>query len=289
MAYQQAAANQQALLRANDANAGLSEKAAADEQKNAGRFQNAIVAVTEEELGRATFQLLHAGIRRILVEKPGAVDAAELRELQAVAQKTSSEVFIGYNRRFYASVLKAREIINQDGGVISFNFDFTERSHRMIDAKKPAVIKKEWFFHNSSHVVDMAFYLGGTPKQMQAYVAGFLEWHQGPGRFAGAGVTKNGAVFSYHSCWDGPSRWGVEILTLQHRLIFRPLEKLQVQMLSSFDILPVEIDDSLDLKFKHGIYRQAESFLKKDASEIPTLADQVAMLPIFHQILTGKA
>lgn len=38
MAYQQAAANQQALLRANDVNAGLSEKAAADEQKNAGRF-----------------------------------------------------------------------------------------------------------------------------------------------------------------------------------------------------------------------------------------------------------
>ena len=36
---------------------------------------------------------------------------------------------------------------------------------------------------------------------------------------AGAGVTENGALFSYHANWEAPGRWSVEIMTKKRRLM----------------------------------------------------------------------
>jgi len=68
-------------------------------------------------------------------------------------------------------------------------------------------------------------------------------------------------LFSYQANWFAPGRWGVEILTKDSRLIFRPLEKLQVQKNRSVAVDFVEIDDRLDRDFKPGLLRQTEFFL----------------------------
>ena len=44
---------------------------------------------------------------------------------------------VGFNRRFYSSVLKAKDIIHEDGGVKSFFFEFTEWSHVIAGLKNP--------------------------------------------------------------------------------------------------------------------------------------------------------
>ena len=36
---------------------------------------------------------------------------------------------MAYNRRFYASTMKAREIIQSEGGVRNFHFEMTEWAH----------------------------------------------------------------------------------------------------------------------------------------------------------------
>jgi hypothetical protein len=77
-------------------------------------------------------------------------------------------------------------------------------------------------------------------------------------------------------------------MTAKHKLIFRPMEKLQAQKLGSFDIIPIEVDDSLDREIKPGVALQVESFIKSEGKKIPTLAEQVEMLSIFDQILTGR-
>lgn len=48
--------------------------------------------------------------KHVLVEKPGALNAAELREVQAAAAKTGAKVRIGYNHRFHPALQKARAI-----------------------------------------------------------------------------------------------------------------------------------------------------------------------------------
>jgi predicted dehydrogenase len=225
-------------------------------------IKSAIVAVNLEELAQTAIDLMDCGIHNILLEKPGGVNAEEIRRIKDKAKATGSKVWIAYNRRFYASVLKAQEIIKNDGGVKSFNFEFTEWSHIILDKVKSEVAKNNWFLVNSTHVVDMAFFLGGFPEKLETFTAGGCDWHPDSAIFSGSGVSKNGALFSYQSNWLAPGRWSVEILTLNNRLIFRPLEKLQTQKPKSVGIEFVDIDDRLDVEFKPGFYKQTKYFFK---------------------------
>ena len=222
----------------------------------------AIVAVSVEQLCRTAINLMDFGIRKILLEKPGGLNAKEIKLVRDKARDTGTGILIGYNRRFYASVLKAQQIIEEDEGVKSFNFEFTEWPSMIQKHIKNEDVKKNWFLANSTHVVDLAFFLGGEPKELKSFTTGGYDWHPAATVFSGAGITKNGALFSYQANWAGPGRWGVEVITDHRRLIFRPLEKLQVQLNGSVAIEPIEIDDRLDIDFKPGLFKQTELFLK---------------------------
>lgn len=244
----------------------------------------AIVAVTENLLGKVTIELLQKGVKKILVEKPGGLDYKDIRKVEKTAIRSKANVFVGYNRRFYASVLKAKEIIEIDGGVSSFNFEFTEWGHVILDYPKAEGVWDEWFLQNSSHVVDLAFYLGGNPKKFDNYIAGTSNWHSRATVYAGSGITEKGALFTYHANWAAPGRWGVEILTSKHRLYLRPMEKLQIQRLGSVSIDFVQIDDELDTKFKPGLYRQVEDFLLNNGKKMLTISEQVKNLDYYKKI-----
>ena len=53
--------------------------------------------------------------KHVLLEKPGARGAAELREVVAAAQATGARVKVGYNHRFHPAFLRIREIL--EGGM----------------------------------------------------------------------------------------------------------------------------------------------------------------------------
>lgn len=223
--------------------------------------KKAIIAVSEDELGKVTLTLLDYGFSLILVEKPGCFDYTELARVKSKAEKIKAEIFVGYNRRFYSSVIKAQELIKKDGGLLSFHFEFTEWSHVMATLKKAAGIKARWFFHNSTHVLDLAFFLGGKPKKLSTYITGGLLWHPSGSIYSGAGISESGAPFSYFANWEAPGRWGLELMTKKHRLILKPLEKLFCQTIENLELEETAIDSTLDTQFKPGLYRQVVSFL----------------------------
>lgn len=235
----------------------------------------AIVAVNVDALAMTTLQLLRSGVKRILVEKPAALNQAELQQIQQAATANGAAVYIAYNRRFYAAVLHALQMIEEDGGLLSCNFEFTEWSHVIEGLTKGPGVKENWFLCNSTHVVDLAFYLAGKPLQMNCYTKGSLSWHPSASIFAGAGVTDRGAVFSYQANWGAPGRWGVEALTANFRFIFRPMESLQIMRKGSVRIESVEINDSLDQTFKPGLYEQVTRFLEGQVAGFCTLDQQV--------------
>jgi predicted dehydrogenase len=240
-----------------------------------------IVTVDAQYLSDVSKKLMNFGIKRLLVEKPGALTLPDIGKMKELAEKKRSKIFIAYNRRFYSSVLKAKDMIKDDGGCLSFVFEFTEWSHVIKDLKKSEEEKKRWFIANSTHVVDLAFYLGGTPKHIECFTMGGLDWHPSASVFSGAGITDTGALFSYHANWAAPGRWGVEVLTRKHRLILRPLEELQVQNLGSVNIEKVELDDRLDKSFKPGLYRETESFLTGAYDHLKPLADQAKDMQLY--------
>jgi hypothetical protein len=78
------------------------------------------------------------------------------------------------------------------------------------------------------------------------------------------------------------------MLTRNHRLIFRPLEKLQIQKNGSVAVEMVEIDDRLDKEFKPGLYKQVEAFVGEHTDLLPTISDQVEVLDWYLRIRGDK-
>lgn len=247
----------------------------------------AIVAVSEEELGGVAFKLIGKKIKRILIEKPAGLDFDQVNRVGKAAVEAGSICYVGYNRRFYASVQKAKEMIQRDGGITSITFDFSEAAFRITPLLKGEGVKENWFLQNSTHVIDLAFFFAGTPKEMYSFVKGNLPWHSKGAIFSGAGITKHEVLFSYHANWDSPGRWAVEVMTKHNKLIFKPLETLQLQKLGTFDIEDVMFDNTLDTQFKPGIYKEIESFLE-NGKGLCTLQEQVENIVFYEQILEGR-
>lgn len=250
---------------------------------NKHEFSHAIIAVGEKSLGDAARAAINAGITTILVEKPGGIDAEDIRSVAKTAELNNARVLVGYNRRFYASVEKAKSIIAEDGGLLSFNFEFTEWGHVIANLEKEDGVKENWFLANSSHVIDLAFHLGGVPKVLHAHTAGSLSWHPKAAIYAGSGVTQTGSLFSYQANWQAPGRWALEFLTKNHRLYFKPMEKLHIQKLGSVALEEVLLDDALDFDFKPGLFKQTQAFINNPAL-LPSIEEQVSMLDWYEQI-----
>jgi predicted dehydrogenase len=245
----------------------------------------AVVSVGVEKLYETTKQLLKYGVKNILVEKPGAMTQNEFDELITLRKVKNANVLIAYNRRFFASTLKAQEIIKNDGGVTSFNFEFTEWAHIIETLVKADGVMEKWFLANSTHVVDMAFYLGGDPKEIIAYTSGGVSWHPSASNFSGSGISTNGALFNYHANWESAGRWSVEILTKENRLIFRPMEKLQIQKRGTIaQIFDESIDYILDEKYKPGLFLQTSNFLENNFYGMCTIEEQVKMNKIYTKM-----
>jgi predicted dehydrogenase len=243
---------------------------------------HAIVTVNVESLSLTATMLLKYGIKTILLEKPGVCNPSEIYDLVQLTREKNADVLLAYNRRFYASTLKAQEIIKEDGGVTSFVFEFTEWAHKITPMFNGSERFKYWFLGNSSHVVDLAFYLGGNPVEMSSFTSGSIEWHPNASVFSGAGKTDKGALFSYHANWKAPGRWFIEICTNKHRLYFKPLETLQIQNVGSVEVNPVNIEDNLDKEFKPGLYQQVSNFYKCNYLNFCTIDQQQQKINEFY-------
>jgi predicted dehydrogenase len=246
--------------------------------------KTAIVAVNVEQLADVTKELILAGTKRILLEKPGALNLKEILSLNLLAIEKKVEVLIAYNRRFYHSVQKMKEYIVKDGGALSINFDFTEWAHTIKPLKCSLNVKKHWLIANSSHVIDLAFHLCGKPSDWKSWHDGSLDWHPASARFCGSGITDQGIMFSYHSDWQSPGRWGLEIMTRKRCFILRPMEQLQVIKLGSVLVQSIKPDNQFDKKFKPGLLLQVKKFLDGDTSLFCTLDEQVENMKYYSKM-----
>lgn len=249
----------------------------------------AIVASSVENSVENVMALLKFGVKNILAEKPVGLKVQEVKMICDLAEKQNANVYAAYNRRYYASTDKALQIISEDGGVVSYHFEFTEWISQISKSvwKHSEEVLNATIECNSSHVIDLAFFLGGQPSEMTSYIAGgnSIEWHQKCAVYAGAGKTETEALFSYCANWIAPGRWGVEIMTRKHRLYLKPMEELHIQELDSVKIEKVAIDDSLDKKFKPGLYKEVQSFLTNtEIEKKKSIWQQLADMKLYEQM-----
>lgn len=241
---------------------------------SAAGASHAIMAVGVEDLAATASAVIHAGVPNVLLEKPGAMYLDELKGISSVAARASASVHVGYNRRFFASTLAAKELIAADGGAQTVHCDFTEMESRVLASDRSAEVLARLFLVNSTHVVDMALSLSGEIDELHTQQAGSLPWHEAGAQFVGFGTARSGTLFSYKADWSSAGRWGVEVTTPLRRLILRPLEQLFEQLPGSFDITQVELADDLDRQFKPGLHLQVRNFLFEQGSGMLTVSEQ---------------
>lgn len=243
----------------------------------------AIVTVGVEELFDTTKNLIKAGTKRILLEKPGSINLNQIKYLESFARINKSQVYVAYNRRFYSSVNHMKKLINKDGGILSMNFEFTEIINRVKPYTRPRKVRERWLIANS-HVIDLAFHLSSKPKYWKCWHKGRFNWHPTSARFCGSGITRKGVMFSYLSDWESPGSWGLELMTAKRRFILKPLEQLKVIQFGSKKIKNIKFQNKIDKNFKPGLYKQTKNFIEKDTSLFCTLSEQIENMKIFFKV-----
>lgn len=251
------------------------------------RPTHVIIASPVETLSSTAIEVMRAGVKHLLIEKPGAMDQRECGLLQACAAETGAEIHVAYNRRFYASVRGALAHMRDAGERIeSVLFEFNE----VMPAQGPgatAEVAARWLLANSMHVIDTAFHPVGLPDLQRSLFqrSGGLSWHPAGSIFVGSGNTTSGVPFAFHANWDAPGRWGFEWMTKSTRYVFRPMEKLSVMRKGRFDLEAMVLDDEIDSRFKPGVYHQNAAFLSGDrAAGLVTLAEAAALIPLAQKI-----
>ena len=72
--------------------------------------QYAIVAVDESQLHCVTMELIQAGIKNILIEKPAGICIEQVNDLFVESKNKVCSLFVAYNRRFYQSVKGVKKL-----------------------------------------------------------------------------------------------------------------------------------------------------------------------------------
>jgi predicted dehydrogenase len=245
--------------------------------------KRAIVAVSNDQLYGVALRLLRAGVKEILLEKPGGISAAEISHIASLAFDSNAKVFIAFNRRFYASTLKALKIIEADGGPTSCVFYFTEWLNS-IPSYYSDDVYRTWLLSNPIHVLDLFIKICGRPTNWKCLRSGSIEWHPNGAIFTGTGETDKGVLFSYHADWGSAGRWNLEVYTQKRKLILCPMETLQEVVKHTIDITPIEIDDEHDRRFKPGLFKQVEAFLSGQHGEFCTIEQQKENFTWYYEI-----
>lgn len=227
------------------------------------RFSFAIVATAVESLVPVTRGVIEAGVRHVLVEKPGALSAADGHALTAHAAAHGALVRIAYNRRYYASVRGLAQVLQAEPALCA-TFDFTEWGFRIAPLVKGPGVKERWALGNSVHVVDTVCHLLGELREVRAIVrdAGRLDWHPSGATFVGSSFCGDTPV-SWCTSWSAPGRWSIEVMTEQGRYKLSPMERLQVMRPGKVDWTEVPLDYALDDAFKPGLHAMVAAFARE--------------------------
>ena len=245
-------------------------------------IDKAIVCVDITQSIHVASDLIKAGVKSILLEKPGALSVHDLNNLRILSNLKGAKVLIAYNRRFYESVQNLIKIANQDGGILEIKFDFSERIHDVEKLVSPEVVKNNWVTTNSSHIIDLAFFLIGQPKILNTNSSGRTTWHPTSALFNGDGVSARGITFEYCADWTKSGNWRVEAFTKNIWLVLQPIETLEY-----FDIKSKKLLNKMnyeDIEFKPGIRKQTEAFINEDIENFLTLEDQIAQFKVINKI-----
>ena len=187
-------------------------------------FTHVILAVPIECLTSYIEKLKAFPHLQILCEKPGFLQWSQMSVYENI-----TNVWFAFNRRFYNVVNQLKAMIERNT-FLSMKVIFDERIFQVEKSRKSEDVKKHWILANSSHVIDLAFYLLDYDIKFDAFSfarSGSIGWHP-TGRFFHASYLSENINLTFDSSWNGSGGWSIYIADSQCDYTLQPLEKLTV-------------------------------------------------------------
>ena len=142
-------------------------------------FDLAIVASPTETHVNYLEKLLEVNIPRIVCEKPVCIDSLNLNKITTVLKKSSSKVFVNYNRNYSENFKKLREIIS--------------REYQNQNPSSISIIYQRGLINNCSHAINLCQMLLQKKFQVSNFCESIRYYDQ----------LSNDPTLSGHGNWDG--------------------------------------------------------------------------------------
>lgn len=223
----------------------------------------------------------------ILVEKPVSWSS---KTICRIRKKMDCEnVIVGYNRRYYKTIRKAREFLDGNQPV-------------MANIELPAASGLKSFIGMSTHGIDILRYLFGDLTVLSTYELTNKESLNG---YTSTLRSNSGDLINIIGNWEAPANIGMNIDNQDTRFQIRPYE--QARIYNGFNIKEPGEENQIkryipekkkkinieNRGYKPGFYKQAQSYKKliqegEPSKQSATLYDAEKALEICENILPDR-
>jgi predicted dehydrogenase len=203
-----------------------------------------IVSTLNSTLAPVAREAVRAG-RHVLIEKPGALRADDLRELRDEAKKTGALVRVSYNHRFHPALRKAREIADAGtlGTLLFVRGRYGHGGRKGYDREwraDPALSGGGELIDQGVHLIDLAGWFLGEFAAVEGHAATyFWDMKVDDNAFLSLRTADGRTAWLHASCTEWKNLFSFEIYGRDGKLSIDGLGgSYGVERLSFFKMLP---------------------------------------------------
>jgi predicted dehydrogenase len=208
----------------------------------------AIDAVIIATLNASLAPIAHAAVaagKHVLVEKPGALNAAQLHAIREAAVRTGARVRVGYNHRFHPALQKARELLasNVLGPLMFLRGRYGHGGRKGYDREwraDPLLSGGGELIDQGVHLIDLAgWFLGDFPTVEGHATTSFWDMKVDDNAFLSLRTAAGQTAWLHVSCSEWKNLFSLEIYGRDAKIAIDGLGgSYGVERLSFYKMLP---------------------------------------------------
>jgi predicted dehydrogenase len=208
------------------------------------RVQAVIVSTLNASLAPITLAAVQAG-KHVLVEKPGALNAAQLRAIREAAVRTGARVRLGYNHRYHPALQKTRELLDSGvlGPLMFLRARYGHGGRRGYDREwraDPALSGGGELIDQGVHLIDLAgWFMGDFPTVSGHAATYFWDMKVDDNAFLSLRTAAGQTAWLQVSCTEWKNLFSLEIYGRDAKLAIEGLGgSYGVEKLTYYKMLP---------------------------------------------------
>ncbi|MDX2187067.1 MAG: Gfo/Idh/MocA family oxidoreductase [Opitutaceae bacterium] len=203
-----------------------------------------VVATLNAALAPIAHEAVKAG-KHVLVEKPGALNSSQLRTVSAAAEKTGSQVRVGYNHRFHPALQQARKWIDEGvlGPLMFLRARYGHGGRKGYDREwraDPKLSGGGELIDQGVHLIDLAgWFLGDFPTVEGHATTSFWDMKVDDNAFLSLRTASKQTAWLHVSCTEWKNLFSLEIYGRDAKIAIDGLGgSYGVERISLYKMLP---------------------------------------------------